>query len=261
VATNTLWGISMLKSNISVFVHDSQGRIDLGYRTSDEGLRLAEESGDIYSKAMAYTSHGYSCYCKGFLKEAEEHLLKGIDLCEASNLLSMSLLGRFWLSDTYFDMGEYKKCQDCVEEVIPRLEQGRSFLSWMNLARIALARAKVMNNQKDINLNEIFKCYEDNKWRIFEGWMSRYIGEILLNIDEKHISEAEDWIKKAIEADKGNGMMFHLAKDYAAYAGLFKHKGEMPKAIENLTKAIEIFKECGADGWVQRTEEALKALA
>jgi tetratricopeptide (TPR) repeat protein len=90
--------------------------------------------------------------------------------------------------------------------------------------------------------------------------MSRYIGEILLNIDEKHMSEAEDWIKKAIEADSKNGMMFHLAKDYAAYAELFKRKGETPKAKKNLSKAIEIFKECGADGWVKRTQEALAAI-
>ncbi len=92
------------------------------------------------------------------------------------------------------------------------------------------------------------------------GSMSRYIGEILLNIDEKHMSEAEDWIKKAIEADKGNGMMFHLANDYASYAELFKRKGEASRAKENLNKAIKTFKECGADGWVTRAEEALATI-
>ncbi len=81
-----------------------------------------------------------------------------------------------------------------------------------------------------------------------------------MNIDDKHVSEAEDWIKKAIEADSRNGMMFHLAKDYALYAELFKRKGDSPKAKENLNKAIKTFKECGADGWVTRMQEALAAI-
>ena len=114
-----------------------------------------------------------------------------------------------------------------------------------------------MNNETDVNLAELFKCHEDNRYEVFEGWMQRYIGEILLNIDENHISEAEDWVKRAIEADKRNGMMFRLGQDYAAYAEMFKRKGDAPKAKENLSKAIEIYKECGADGWVTKAEEAL----
>jgi Tfp pilus assembly protein PilF len=80
--------------------------------------------------------------------------------------------------------------------------------------------------------------------------MRRYIAEIVLNIDEKHMSKAEDWVKEAIKADRQMGMMFHLAKDYALYAELFKRKGDRSNARENLSKAIEIFKECGADGWL-----------
>jgi hypothetical protein len=38
---------------------------------------------------------------------------------------------------------------------------------------------------------------------------------------------------------------------------LFKRKGDKPKAKENLNKAIEIYKECGADGWMKKAEEEL----
>ena len=51
--------------------------------------------------------------------------------------------------------------------------------------------------------------------------------------------------------------MFNLGKDYALYAELFKRKGDRLKAQENLGKAIEIFKECGADGWVEKYEKEL----
>ena len=67
-------------------------------------------------------------------------------------------------------------------------------------------------------------------------------------------------INKAIEADKKNNINFNLAKDYAFYAKLLKQKGENSKAQENLAKAIEVFKECGADGWVEKYEKELATL-
>jgi hypothetical protein len=71
------------------------------------------------------------------------------------------------------------------------------------------------------------------------------------------MSEAEHWIQKAIEADQRNRMMFNLGRDYALYADLFKRKGDRLKAQENLCKAIEILKECSADGWVEKYEKEL----
>jgi len=51
--------------------------------------------------------------------------------------------------------------------------------------------------------------------------------------------------------------MFHLGKDYVLYADLFKRKGDRLKVQENFGKAIEILKECGADGWVEKTQKEL----
>ncbi|UCF85455.1 MAG: hypothetical protein JSV50_07420 [Desulfobacteraceae bacterium] len=82
-----------------------------------------------------------------------------------------------------------------------------------------------------------------------------------MNIDDQHLIEAEDWIKKAIEADTKNGMRWHLGRDYALYAELFKRKGDQSKAKENLNKAIEILKECGAKGWVEKYEKEVAAMS
>ena len=56
-------------------------------------------------------------------------------------------------------------------------------------------------------------------------------------------------------------MMFALGQDYALYADLFNRKGDQSKAKENLNKAIDILKECGADGWVAKYEKELAALS
>lgn len=86
------------------------------------------------------------------------------------------------------------------------------------------------------------------------------MGEILLNIDDRHLSEAGDWIKKAIKADTKNGMMWRVGRNYALYAEVYIRKGEESKAKENLDKAIEIMKECGADGWVEIYEKEIAEL-
>ncbi len=121
--------------------------------------------------------------------------------------------------------------------------------------------AKVMNNDKNIHL-ELLRDYAHGiKRELHEGLTYKYMAQILLNIDKDHMPEAEIWISKATEADMRNGMMFHLGKDYALYAELFKRKDDQPKAKEKLGKAIEILKECGADGWVEKYEKELAALS
>ena len=141
-----------------------------------------------------------------------------------------------------------------------RSECNRLLPSWVGWGKVALARLKVINKEKDVNLESLYAHSRNNKMKIIEGWIQRYIGDILLNIDDQHLSEAEYWIQKAIESDERNQTMFHLAKDYAFYADLFKRRGDRLKTQENLGKAIEILKECGADGWVAKYEKELAKL-
>jgi tetratricopeptide (TPR) repeat protein len=258
-AANNLWGLSVAKSNLSHFCYFFMGKINLAYQTSEEAVRLAEESGDIYSKAIAYTVRGTSCYGKGYLEEAVKHLLKSIDFCERINLAMWKTIARIFISDIYYEIGEYRNSRDhCTKAV----EQSGGFAdSWMITNKIGEAKAQVMMREKDIDLESLYGFVAANKLKLLDGWMQRYIIEILINIDDRHLSEAEDWIKKAIKTHKGDGMMWYVGRDYALYAELFKRKGNLPKAKENLNKAIENLKECGADGWVEIYEKKLTALS
>jgi hypothetical protein len=117
-----------------------------------------------------------------------------------------------------------------------------------------------MINPKGIDLESLYGHSNNNKIIAIQGWISSYIGSILMNLDDGHQSEAQIWIKKAINEDQRNGTRFCLGRDYALYAEWFKRKGDLPKARENLGMAIEILKECGADGWVNKYEKELTAL-
>ena len=124
----------------------------------------------------------------------------------------------------------------------------------------SLMRAKVLRHDQDIELSELFECYENYKVTWCKGWTARNIGDVLLHVDDNHLSDAEAWFQKAIEADRRNGLRWNLANDHAFYADWFKKKGDIQGAKEQLTKAIDLFKECGADGWVTRTGKTLASL-
>jgi len=257
IVAERTWLLSYMKSNIGIYAYDYHGMVALGYQISEEALRIAEESGDIYSKAVAYACHGTSCYYKGLLEEAEQYLIKGINFTEKINMVAHIALAHQWLGHVYFDLGKYLKAQDHYFRAIHARESSRLFPSSANLNRIALLRAKLLSGEKDISSESVYRYVRENRVRIYEGCMARYIGDILLHLDECHLTAAEDWIGKAIEADNRNGMRCDLGRDYTIYGEFFKRKGQSSKAKEFLEKAIGVFKECGADGWVRKTEETL----
>jgi len=254
LTANILWGISAMKTALS-WVNLNQGNISVGCQISEDALRLAEESGDIYSKSIALINHGYAFFCKGSLIEAEDYLLKGNEFCEKINYFQWNAIAHTNLADTYYHIQEYEKSKIYYKKAIMYLKQAGFGRSRVNFCRLGIARAKVMNNVKYFDLESLYGYVEDNKLRELDGQMRRYVAEILLNIDDKHLAEAEDWAEKAIVSDKKNGLRFRLGQDYELCAELFKRKGDQSQAVENLSTAIEIFKECGADGWVEKYEK------
>ena len=68
-------------------------------------------------------------------------------------------------------------------------------------------------------------------------------------------------LKKPSKRIKKYGMMWNLAQDYALYAEFYRRKGDLSKARKKLNTAIEIFTECGADGWVEEYEKELDLLS
>jgi tetratricopeptide (TPR) repeat protein len=252
--------ISMAKCGMSTFTYVFHGKNDLAYQTSREALQIAQESGDIYIKGIASSSHGISCYGKGLLDEAENTLLQALSFCEKASQLGWWTWAAGCLGHVYFDMGEYEKAQDYYEQGISALERTGIYPFMANMWKVSMARSKALNNDQDIKLTEIFEYYENINVKVAKGWAARHVAEVLLNRDDQHISESEDWVEKAIEVDTKNCTMWSLGGDYAFYADLFKRKGDQSKAKEKLIKAIEIFKEGGADRWAEKYEKELAAL-
>ena len=195
-AANNLWGIASMKSTIGGLCYWN-GKIDFAHQASSQAVQMALDSGDIYPKALAYSAKGTSYYGKGCLDKAIPDLNRGADFCGRINTPVWYSLVEFGLGDVYFDMGKYPESQNHFDKAAAISEQNRLMPSFMNLCKTGSAKAKIMKDEKDVNLELFYDYYDKNRYRLWDGWMARYIGDILLNIDDRHMSEAEVWIKKA----------------------------------------------------------------
>ena len=238
-----------------------EGKINPAYEVACEALTLAKETGDAYIKGMAYSAYAGSCYHKGLFDEAKIHLLEFTSSYEKSSGVACIGWIYAYLGSIYIDLREYDDAVDCYERIIPLWERASLLPSQTKLYQSCLLRSKVLRHDQDIEVNELFSCYQNYRLKSCKGWIARNIGDVLLHMDNDHLSDAGGWFQKAIEEDSRNGMRWQLATDHAYYADWFKKKEDIQGAKEQLTKAIDIFRECGADGWVSRTEKTLAEIA
>jgi class 3 adenylate cyclase/tetratricopeptide (TPR) repeat protein len=257
VAAKSVWGIGTQKAQLAYFCYFNLGRINSLAGLSLEALKLAEESGDPISRGISHTAYGYACYCKGHLEEAENHALEGRNLLVRVGVTGWAGLASTCLAETYFQMKKYDKSRKCWGQLSQAYVISQS---WTRLAQLGMARCGAILGERDVSLESLRENHAQNRMKAAEGWMCRYLGEIRLNLGGRHMAEAEQWMRKAIEADTANRTRFHLGLDHALYGEFSKRQGDRAKAQEELGKAVEILRECGADGWVKRTEEKLAQL-
>jgi tetratricopeptide (TPR) repeat protein len=260
LGVNNPAGISSAKISMGVN-YLFQGKIDLAHQISQDALRTAEGSGDIYVQGMSHSYYGTACYHKGFFAEAEDHLLKGMALGEKTIHFTWGSWASAFLGDMYFDLGEYEKSLGAYQRAFSFLEKRKFCPSWLNLIKVGMTRSRVLNGDLGINLAEVTNSFDQNKNRGFAGWIAQYISEILLHLDRHLIREAQEWVEKAIELDRKNGMRLLLARDYALSAKISQKMGDRERSRNVFGQAIKIFRECGADGYWRKTGREIAAVA
>ncbi len=170
------WAVSALNSNLSYWAYIYHGDVEQGFAISLKALEMAESSADIYSRAVAYVCHGISFFYKGFFTEAEEHLLKGIDLCERIQLLTWLTNGHHGLGHTYFQTGDYPLSQTHYQKAILLRERNGMFPSCLSLDKMALARTALAAGQIDLDVPSLVQLLKSNKSNLYYGIISALLG-------------------------------------------------------------------------------------
>jgi predicted ATPase/class 3 adenylate cyclase len=257
IASNNATGICVAKSSEAAQLCVFTGKIDSAYKTCKESLELAILSGDIFLQQTAYSAFGACCLFKGSFEEAEENLSKAIAFYSKSRQAAWGGWAHFWLGELYFKLEDLEKAQHFYEQSSLIFEYEKLLPSWCNLNNLKLLRTKLLVSKENIHLESIAEFANKNQLKIFSGTISNQICGILLNSNSHNFSDAEKWITKAIKANREIGNIWWLAEDYVLYAKLLIRKGDHLDARKKMSKAIDIYKKCGADGWVEIYEKEL----
>jgi tetratricopeptide (TPR) repeat protein len=249
-AAKSLWGIASQKSMLAYCTYWFPGSINDCTALSSEALKIAQKSGDPISRGISHTAYGSACYARGQLEDAENHCMQGRNLLVSIDMPGWAGVAHSMLGETYFEMKKYLKSRECYDQAFRSYESGPSFPSWARWARLGVSRCEVMLGQKDVDLESLRSVHGRNRVKAAEGHDCRYLGEILLNLGGSHIHEAEQWMRKAIEADDRNGMMFSLGLDHALYGEYFMRQGAEARHRKNsVGRSISSGNAAQMDGW------------
>ena len=245
-----LRGISFAKGSMSAFVLSFHGKIDAAYKLSQDAVVAGDQCGDAHAKGMAYASHGSICYFKGDFDRAIPFLSEAIGFCRKSGHLTYKAWAQFWLASTYFYSKRFKEAIQFFRQNIATMDRIDGLYQWKPYHEISLHRAIQAECGTIDSGFDPASCVRDNVFKLSEGAVKSVFADMLMKSDSGSIPEAEALIKAAIEANKRNKTKWYLGQDYLVYADLCQRKGDASAARKNLNLAIDIFSECGADGWV-----------
>jgi len=249
------FGIAVFKSALSFLVYGFKGDIDKEYQISLEAVELAEKSNNAFGKGMAYSGYGFACYYKGLFEGAIKAFKKAIEHNERANHVAWASVAAFGLAKTYYEIKDYTNSKLLYELSCRYMENNRMMASFVNVMKVGIVKSKIMSNEELTKQDLQYLNVTEYGFNIYEGWVLRFSAEVYMKLGDSHLEKAENLVTRAIEADKKYHIKINLAKDYALYAKLLKHRTDNQNAQEYLKKALATFKECGANSWAEKTEK------
>jgi tetratricopeptide (TPR) repeat protein len=230
------------------------GRWDSAVEHAQEALLLAKRSSDkslitqaTYILAMAYSFMGES-------KLAIEHAELSVKNAPSTGIRQWS---RMFSGGAWCRFGEPKKGIETLVSILPDLQAGRFFAGQV-AAMYYLAEGYLIAGdlaKATETAEDLLELAEPRGARFHSGCAQRILGEVALKTEP---SQATPLFEKAISIFREIKAENELALAYTGMGRLHKHKGDIEKARESLTKALGIFERLGT---LLEPDKVMKELA
>jgi len=166
------------------------------------------------------------------------------------------------LAEIQYETSDYNKAALYAEKALEISK--KSNIKWAEgKTNILLGCISRQQEKSQIKKAEAFILYgitkleEVNyKWMIAKGYSE--LGELYRSAGRKE--DTINALKKAELIFVELRTVYYLARIHEIYHLVYKDEGDFPKSRKHLIQAIDIMKEFGADGWVERYEKELAEL-
>ncbi|MBM4464280.1 MAG: tetratricopeptide repeat protein [Chloroflexi bacterium] len=213
-------GIAVLYNNLGV-VYERQGHYDQAFEYHRQSFELEKEIGDIYGLAISHTNLGLILSHREDHSQAIDHLEEAVSICG-------NIKCEWLLPEAYRIMAEIRLA---LGEVTEALEFGQASLE------MALKTGDT----------------------VFEGVAHRVLGKVKA-LGQQQWEEGESHFSKSIDILKALGNEHELGKSYYEFGLVLRDRGEVARAQQCLSQAIEIFERTGAPERLERAKTAYHQL-
>ena len=222
------------------------GRWDEAVREGQEALRVAEEFSDNSLICFAASIISFALNSKGDLGQAIEY---GELAVHKAATPADKVWAQGFLTWVRCRSGEAHRAIEVLAQIVSIQKAGRFRMGETGYT-VELGEGYWLAENYDKatqTLQAGLELADSTGYKLCIGWAHRLLGEIALKTNPVQVVEplAVHHFEKSIDLLRGIKAENHLALAYAGYGQLHKQRGNMPRAREYLTKALEIFERLG----------------
>ncbi len=222
------------------------GRWDEAVKEGQEALRVAEEFSDNSLISFAASIISFALNSEGDLGRAIEY---GEMAVHKASTPADKVWAQGFLAWVRCRSGEAHRAIEILAQIVSIQKAGRFRMGETGYT-VELGEAYWLAENYDKatqTLQAGLELADSTGYKLCIGWAHRLLGEIALKTNPAQVGEplAVPHFEKSIDLLREIKAENHLALAYAGYGQFHKQRGNMPRAREYLTKALEIFERLG----------------
>ena len=234
------------------------GRIDDSLRYAARARELARETGDPHLDAWKVMEAEPYMY-KGLWEEVVDIGREDLSVAYKSGDWLVVLFAASWMAIACSKLGRLDEARTFLDDALTAVEDrvGLDYPRAYILMVVALLQMETGElDEARVTARKSVDLAEGGGFLVEQGAANRALGEVHAALDERE--EAEAAFQRSVEQLTEIQSRPELAQTYLAY-GRFKRVADADEGNRLLNRALEMFQQFDATGWIRETRMALEA--
>jgi tetratricopeptide (TPR) repeat protein len=230
-----------------------------GRTLAEEGVRIAEAAGQLYSRVVAYWAVGFQALGQGDLSQAIPVLEQALHLAQEAHIQLAVPWVAAPLGAAYALAGRTVDALSLLEQAV---EQALAMHFMIDHARrvVRLGEAYLLASRLDEAYTQAQRALEFSRThqeRGHEAYALRLLGEIAVQREPPEAEQAEVHYQQALALAEELGMRPLQAHCHCGLGTLYSQMGRLEEARAALATAIELYRAMEMTFWLPQAEVAL----